>query len=108
MVLNYCTTMSLAEMINSESWLVNGYTKQVSLSYDRLYFDKKLKWGVNLSFAMGKNHEINYNTIGNKQVFLTDSNIYLRNFIHATAEVSLSAVLSKQDIGLALVIFRKV
>jgi hypothetical protein len=26
-------------------WLMSGYTKQVSLSYDRMYIDKQMKWG---------------------------------------------------------------
>ena len=28
-------------------YLINGYTKQISLSYDRPYIDKKMKWGIN-------------------------------------------------------------
>ena len=42
-------------------WLIGGYTKQLSFSYDRLYIDKKMKWGMNVAFAMGKNREMNYN-----------------------------------------------
>ncbi len=61
-------------------WLVNGYTKQISFSYDRLYIDKKLKWGMNAGFSIGKNKEINYNTINDKQVFLKDKDNYLRSF----------------------------
>ncbi len=58
-----------------------GYTKQISFSYDRLYFDKKMKWGLNAVFAYGKNREINYNTIGDKQVFIKNSDVYLRSFV---------------------------
>ena len=54
-------------------WLISGYTKQFSFSYDRLYIDKKMKWGMNLGFSMGKNREVNYNTIDDKQVFLKDN-----------------------------------
>ena len=43
-------------------YLVNGYTKQITLSYDRPYIDKKLKWGLNMGLGIGKNREINYNT----------------------------------------------
>ena len=50
-------------------YLINGYTKQVSLSYDRPYIDKKMKWGINTGFAIGRNREVNYNTIEDKQVF---------------------------------------
>ena len=39
-------------------WLVSGYTKQLSLGYDRLYIDKAMKWGMRFNFAMGKNREL--------------------------------------------------
>ena len=66
-------------------WLINGYTKQISISYDRLYIDKKLKWGMKFAFATGKNREINYNTINDKQVFLKDENKFIRSFTNASA-----------------------
>jgi outer membrane protein assembly factor BamA len=69
-------------------WLVGGYTKQFSFSYDRLYFDKKMKWGMNMAFSMGKNREVNYNTINDKQVFIKDKNNYLRSFVNANAELT--------------------
>lgn len=69
-------------------FLINGYTKQISFSYDRLYIDHKLKWGMNIGFAMGKNREVNYNTIKDKQVFLKDNNNYLRNYVSASASVT--------------------
>jgi outer membrane protein assembly factor BamA len=68
-------------------WLISGYTKQLSMSYDRLYIDKKMRWGMNVGFAMGKNREINYNTIEDKQVFLKDEQ-YLRNFFNASIELT--------------------
>lgn len=67
--------------------LISGYTKQLSFSYDRLYIDKELKWGLNARFAYGMNREINYNTIGDKQVFLKDNN-YIRNFISTSIGLS--------------------
>jgi outer membrane protein assembly factor BamA len=69
------------------AWVINGYTKQLSFSYDRLYFDKKMKWGVNIAFAIGKNREMNYNTINNKQVFLKDDS-YVRNFVNTSFELT--------------------
>ncbi|MBK5270423.1 MAG: hypothetical protein JJE22_05345, partial [Bacteroidia bacterium] len=69
-------------------YLVNGYTKQVSFSYNGLFIDKKLKWGTSMSFEMGKNREVNYNTINDKQVFIKDNDNYLRSFVHASAEVT--------------------
>lgn len=69
-------------------WLMNGYTKQISASYDRLYIDKKMNWGLNLGVAMGKNRELNYNTYNNKQLFYKDTNNYVRNFFKANAELT--------------------
>ncbi len=69
-------------------WLINGYTKQISFSYDRLYIDKNLKWGTKFSFNAGKNRETNYNTIQNKQVFLKDDDAYVRKFITGFAELT--------------------
>jgi outer membrane protein assembly factor BamA len=69
-------------------WLINGYTKQVSASYDRLYIDKKLRWGLKTSFAFGKNREVNYNTVSDKQVFLKDNDNYLHSFFNTFAELT--------------------
>lgn len=69
-------------------FFIGGYTKQFSFSYDRLYIDKQMKWGMNLGFAVGKNREVNYNTINDKQVFLKDNDHYLRNFLITNAELT--------------------
>lgn len=69
-------------------WLIHGYTRQLALSYDRPYIDKKMKWGLNLAMALGKNREINYTTIADKQVFLKGDDEFLRNFFSATAEIN--------------------
>lgn len=68
-------------------WLINGYTKQISFSYDRLYIDKRMKWGNNTGFSMGKNKEINYNSINDKQVFYKDDN-YIRKFFNVWSEMT--------------------
>jgi hypothetical protein len=68
-------------------WFITGYTKQFSFSYDRLYIDRQMKWGINLGFATGKNREVNYNTIDDKQVFLKDNN-YVRSFVNTYAELT--------------------
>ena len=62
--------------------LITGYTPQVSFSYSRLYIDRKLRWGFTSSFATGKAREVNYNTIGNKQLFWKDSR-FVRSFTNA-------------------------
>jgi outer membrane protein assembly factor BamA len=80
--------------------LINGYTKQLSFSYDRPYFDKKLKWGMKFAFATGKNREVNYTTVNDKQVFLKDENKYVRNFTSANAELTYRrAIKTRHSIG---------
>ena len=69
-------------------YFITGYTKQFSFSYDRLYIDNKLKWGLSGGFAIGKNREVNYNTINDKQVFLKDNDNYLRSFVTGNAEIT--------------------
>ena len=83
-------------------WLINGYTKQVSFSYDRLYLDSKLKWGIKLAFAAGKNREVNYNTISDKQVFFKDENNYIRSFTTTSAELTYRrAIKTRHSFGIA-------
>ena len=82
-------------------WLINGYTKQLAFNYDRLYIDKRMKWGMNVGFTMGKNRELNYNTIDNKQSFLKNDN-YLRNFLVASAELTYrKAIYTRHRFGIA-------
>lgn len=83
---------------------MSGYTKQISLSYDRLYIDKNLKWGMKFTFANGKNREVNYNTINDKQVFLKDENDYVRNFTNASAELTYrKAIKTRHSFGIGYV-----
>ena len=82
-------------------WLINGYTKQLSINYDRLYIDKQMKWGMNVVFAMGKNRELNYITFNNKQNFF-NSNAYIRNFVTASAELTYrKAITTRHRFGIA-------
>jgi outer membrane protein assembly factor BamA len=69
-------------------WLMNGYTKQVSMNYDRFYFDKQLKWGAKVGLSLGKNHEVSYNTVNNKEVFLKDTNDYIHSFFKTNFELT--------------------
>lgn len=69
-------------------YLYGGYTKQFSIGYDRLYFDKQMKWGIKVFTAIGKNREINYNTISDKQAFLKNNDEYLRNFFNTQLELT--------------------
>jgi outer membrane protein assembly factor BamA len=85
-------------------WVINGYTKQLSFNYDRLYIDKQMKWGLNTAFAIGRNRELNYTTLNDKQDFLkTDK--YIRNFMSATAELTYrKAIKTRHRFGLAYTI----
>ena len=83
------------------AWFIGGYTKQISLSYDRLYIDKAMKWGLNTSFNIGKNKEINYNTINDKQAFLKEEN-YLRKFMNMSVELTYRhAIKTRHRFGLS-------
>ena len=83
-------------------WLMSGYTKQISMNYDRLYFDKQMKWGGRFGFALGKNREVNYNTINNKQVFLKDTNNFIHSFFKSNLEVTYRrAIKTRHRFGIA-------
>lgn len=69
-------------------YLMNGYTKQVSFNYDRPYIDKSMKWGLNVGVSLGKNREVNYNTVNNKQVFYKDTSDFIRSFFRSTVELT--------------------
>lgn len=78
-----------------------GYTKQINFSYDRLYIDKALKWGMRVSFAYGKNRELNYNTVNDKQVFLKDHSDYVRKFTSANIQLThRKAIKTRHSFGL--------
>ena len=82
--------------------LMNGYTKQISFSYDRLYIDAKMKWGMALRFDLGKNHEVNYNTINDKQVHLKDNDRYIRSFSRSNFELTYRrAIKTRHRFGIA-------
>ncbi|GAB3007210.1 hypothetical protein GCM10027051_03720 [Niabella terrae] len=69
-------------------YFITGYTKQLRLSYSRPYIDKDLKWGINVDLSLGKNHEINYGTENDKQLFVKDNEKYLRNFFDGFVETT--------------------
>lgn len=82
--------------------LASGYTRQVSFSYDRLYIDKALKWGMKVGLATSKNREVNYNTINDKQVFLKDENNYVRNSSSAYVELTYRrAIKTRHSFGIS-------
>jgi outer membrane protein assembly factor BamA len=82
-------------------WVIGGYTKQIQFAYDRMYIDRKLKWGVSLGFVTATNRELNYRTENDKQVFLRDEN-YLRSFTTASAELTYrKAIKTRHRFGIA-------
>jgi outer membrane protein assembly factor BamA len=85
-------------------WIINGYTKQLSFNYDRLYIDRGMKWGMNMAFAIGRNRELNYTTFNDKQNFLkTDE--YIRNFMSVSAELTYrKAINTRHRFGVAYTI----
>ena len=86
-------------------WLINGYTKQVSFSYNRSYIDKNEVGNVPASFAWGKNREINYNTVGDKQVFLKDPDSYVRRFMNGHFGLShRPAIQTRHSFGIGFLI----
>lgn len=67
-------------------WLVTGYTRQASFSYDRPFIDNKMRWGMKIAASAGKTREVNYRTLYNKQQFLKDDNRFLYHFSKAGFE----------------------
>lgn len=63
-------------------WLINGYTKQVSLRYNLPFFNKSLKHGFNVGYTYSTQKELNDSTSLNKQVFIK-SNDFLITFNRA-------------------------
>ena len=59
-------------------YLVNGYTKQVALTYQNPYMGKGLKWGYSTEFSYSQNREINYITKGNEQIFFKNEEAFVR------------------------------
>ncbi|MDX1955472.1 MAG: POTRA domain-containing protein [Chitinophagaceae bacterium] len=83
-------------------WLVNGYTKRVSLGYDRLYFDRKMKWGMRIGINMGSNREVNYLTSEDKQLFFKDESQFVRSFMNFNTELTYRrAIKTRHRFGIA-------
>lgn len=81
--------------------VISGYSRQLLLNYDRPYIDKQMKWGLSFGMSLGKNREMNYNTVDDKQVFIKDKG-YLRNFARGYAEISYrKAIRTKHRLGLS-------
>jgi outer membrane protein assembly factor BamA len=67
-------------------WLINGYTKELSMSYERPYFDRKMRWGYGIIMRTGKTREVNFNTASDKQLFFRSDN-FIRWYSSAGGEL---------------------
>ena len=69
---------------NLNIWLINGYNRQVNLSYNQPYADRSLKNGYNLSLVYSSQHELNYSTSFSKQAF-SKENDFARTYLQIEA-----------------------
>lgn len=82
--------------------LINGYTKGAGLRYEGLPLDYNLNWSAAFSFSSGKNRDISYNTIDNKQVAFNGGSNFVYSYTHTSASVSYRpAIKTRHTMGLS-------
>ena len=59
---------------------ITGYMHQAILRYQLPFIDKQLKYGMGLGLAQFNQKEINYKTMGNKQVFFRTEDIIRKGY----------------------------
>jgi outer membrane protein assembly factor BamA len=69
-------------------YLVNGYTKQVAVTYQNPFIGRSLKWGYSGEFSFSKNREINYSTRNNEQIFFKNEENFVRTRVVVGAGLS--------------------
>lgn len=85
-------------------WLINGYTRQFSISYEKPYIDRAMRWGFRIATATGQARELNYNTVEDKQVFLRTEQKFISHFFNASAALTYRKKLySRHLMGIAFV-----
>lgn len=67
---------------------MNGYTRQISLQYRGLWLDRGLKWSASAGGSFGKNREVNYMTLKNKQIPVKSSNDFLHTYAGGFIELN--------------------
>lgn len=83
-----------------ELYFVNGFTKQVAIRYNNLFLDKQMKWALDFNVAWGKNHEVAYNTINDKQVAYKNNDEFVQSFLRTGVQVSYRrAIKTKHTFG---------
>ena len=60
-----------------------GYAEQYGFAYNIPYLNKKQNLGLGMAFSFSRNHEIQYKSENNKQVFYKDPNNYVREELGA-------------------------
>jgi outer membrane protein assembly factor BamA len=82
-------------------YLMNGYTKQIVLTYEGLVLDKNLHWSSNMGVASGKNRQLNYITAGNKQLTYKNDDRFVHSFFRTYFELSYRpAINTKHTFGI--------
>ncbi len=85
-----------------ELYFVNGFTKQVAIRYNNLFLDREMKWNIDFDVAWGKNHEVTYNTINDKQVAYKNNNEFVHSFFRTGMRVSYRrAIKTKHTFGVS-------
>lgn len=67
--------------------IMNGYTQQLSAQYHGLKIDKALKWSTSAGISYGRNREVNYMTVDNRQVPVKSNNGFLHSYVGGFAQV---------------------
>ena len=76
-------------------WLITGYTRQISLKYERPYFDAKLHNGYNISFNYTQQRELNYATsLSKQQFFKPDSSFFVRQRYNSRSRLCVQACIT--------------
>ena len=59
---------------------ITGYTNQTTIRYQLPFIDKQLKYGMGVGWAQFNQKELNYATLGNKQVFLRTEDVIRKGY----------------------------
>jgi outer membrane protein assembly factor BamA len=83
-------------------WLIHGYTQQLSFKYENPFLDKSLKHGMNVGISYSRNHELNYKTSENKQLFTKDEEDFLITNFHINLGYSYRpAIKTRHNVSIA-------
>ena len=82
--------------------LLNGYQKELGITYEGLPLDPRLRWTANLSFQMGQQRDVVYSTEYNKQKSLHADNQFLYSYTRLQASLSYRpAIKTRHNFGVA-------